>query len=72
MTEVGEEFPLEGPTPRMFVLDLYRLEQERLRAHERIIRAIMHGTDTVAPQSERDSIYASEQEIRARLGNGQE
>jgi len=63
---------LPEPTPRTIINDLYRLEKERMQAHERVIRAIRHDADTSPYELERSQIADSQQEIRAHLKNNQE
>ena len=54
-------------TPRMMVLDLYRLQKERSQAHERVIKAIHNDADITPHEQEREKIKESQQEIRNRL-----
>jgi hypothetical protein len=58
---------LFDPTPRMLVHDLYRLEEERSQAHERVIQAIIHGAHIAPYEQEREAIKEEQQEIRNHL-----
>jgi hypothetical protein len=58
---------LFDPTPRMLVHDLYRLEEERSQAHERVIQAIVCNVNVAPYEQEREAIKEELQVIRSSI-----